>query len=101
LQHLLDNRLSLRLDARFEMRDYSISSLAVSNQDLADQLIIGNAGVGVRATDWLSLDLAYRLTTNLTDDQFAIAAIDPTDPTVTVLRGYIQHLVTLSTTLKY
>lgn len=99
-QNVLDKRLSFNLGGRFEYRDYSTTG-STFGTDLDDQLLVGNAGVGVNATDWLNFGLDYQLSTNLTDNGYVIDAVDPTDPSISVLRGYTQHLATLSMTAKY
>lgn len=100
LQNVLDKRLSFNLGGRFEYRDYSAES-SVFGDDLSDQLLVGDAGVGLSATDWLRFDLDYRLSMNLTDNEYTVAAVDPSDPSISILRGFTQHIATLSMTAKY
>lgn len=100
LQNVLDKRLSFNLNGRFEARDYSAPTTTFGS-DLYDLLLVGTAGAGFYATNWLKFGLDYTLTTNLTDNEYSIAAVDPSDPSISVLRGYTQHLGTFSMTAKY
>lgn len=101
VQNLLDRRVSMHLGGRFEWRDYSLDSTPLLGEPLKDALVIGDAGVEVQATEWLGFGFGYQLTANLTDNEYTIPAVDPRDPTVTVLRSYVQHVALLSTTLRY
>lgn len=91
----------MHLGGRFEWRDYSLDSTPLLGEPLKDALVIGDAGVEVQATEWLGFGFGYQLTANLTDNEYTIPAVDPRDPTVTVLRSYVQHVALLSTTLRY
>lgn len=101
VQHMLDKRMSLKLGGRFEWRDYSEESAVTYGEPLKDELLIGEAGLGIKATDWLGFNIDYALTANLTDSGYSLPAFDPTDPNITVLRDYVQHIATLSMKLQY
>ncbi len=105
-QGLMDQLVTLHLGARFELRDYSqnldgTQSATNNPNSLNDQLLIGEAGVRTNINDWLLIDVAYALRANFTNDQYSIPAVDPADPSLTILRKYTEHIVTLSTTFQY
>lgn len=106
-QGLWDRLVSLYLGARFQMRDYTFntdfteSAPGAGPDSLTDEILAGRAGVRTNIDDWWSVDLRYSLRANFTDDVFEVEAIDPEDPTELVLRDYMQHVVTLSTTFQY
>lgn len=105
-QGLMDRVVSLRLGGRFELRDYSQNldgsqSAGDTGNSLNDELLIGEAGVVTNIDDWLIFDLAYNIRANFTNDQYSIPSVDPADPSLTILRKYTEHVITLSTTFQY
>lgn len=104
-QGLMDRMLSFYLGADFQLRDYSLNLELEDDPDsgisLRDEILVGRAGVRADPTKWLTFDLSYNLQANFSGNQYEIDAVDPTEPDVAVLREYTQHLVTLSTTLRY
>lgn len=101
VQNLLDKKLSLHVGGRFELRDYSLDSTPLLGEALKDVMVIGDAGVEVQATEWLGFNFGYELTANLSDNEYTLPAVDPRDPTVSVLRRYVQHVALLSATFRY
>jgi hypothetical protein len=99
---LYDRLLSLHLGGRFEMRDYSQNLDGTQGEpgnSLNDELLVGVAGVRSNIDDWLLIGLEYNLRANLTEDSYSIPSIDGDQ--LNFVREYMQHVVTLSTTVQY
>jgi hypothetical protein len=84
------------------MRDYSQNLDGTQGEpgnSLNDELLVGVAGVRSNIDDWLLIGLEYNLRANLTEDSYSIPSIDGDQ--LNFVREYMQHVVTLSTTVQY
>lgn len=105
-QGLWDEMMTLYLSGRFQARDYSSDAARATEpadlvDSLNDELLAGQAGMRAELGKWLSADLRYGIRANFTNDRLDVPAVDPTDPSLIVLREYTQHIITLSTTFQY
>ena len=107
-QGLAENRLSLNAEVAFSIRDYSFDPETVdgltrtNGEGFEDQLLSAGAGIDYDITDWWALGADYDLHMNLTDEEFLFGdPTTPAEPSIPVLRRYMQHQVFVSTTLRY
>ena len=93
-QHRLADRIRLGLDAEVSIRDYVGTPGFVG--DISDLLIGGRASLGFDIFKWWSVDAAYRLQINNTEDVLFDETLG-----LNSLREYTKHLVTFGTTVRY
>jgi hypothetical protein len=101
-QGLWNGLVDLSVSARFQLRNYELSEedrLVIDS--LNDELLAGRAKLGVNPTKWWTIAANYGVSANFTDDQYEVPAFDPNDPEIPVLRKYLQHNASLSTTFRY
>jgi hypothetical protein len=103
-QKVLDSLLSFNLGTSFLMREYSLNTDLTQTEggnSLNDEVLLGKAGVAANIRDWWTIDAGYSVRANFTSDQLDIPVGDPDTSSVSVFRDYVQHRVSLGTTVRY